>query len=137
MEPTPEAEATFEFADVCLGEVGGVLFSAVLDSELPIKIRVGGKKDMAMIPKAPILPAITRKSENQNEESIGIGDDLSYSGKLTNVEAQRIMAVLQEIQKKVSLIGLLPDASDRKISSVLTGDGLAIVKVRTLSHYRN
>ncbi|KAI8898298.1 hypothetical protein BC833DRAFT_442342 [Globomyces pollinis-pini] len=55
-------------------------------------------------------------------------EDFSYSSKLTNVEAQRIMSVLQEIQKKVQLIGLIPDTLDRKTSTVLSGDALNYVK---------
>jgi chromosome segregation ATPase len=36
--------------------------------------------------------------------------------------------VLQEIQRKVQLIGILPDMSDKKITTVLVGDSLALVK---------
>jgi DNA repair exonuclease SbcCD ATPase subunit len=68
-------------------------------------------------------------AQTKNEETQGHQDsDISYSSKLTNVESQRIMAVLQEIQKKVQLIGMLPDSSDKKISTVLTGDALTYIK---------
>lgn len=48
-------------------------------------------------------------------------DDSTSSSKLSNVEAQRIMSVLSEIQKKVLFIGCLPDIdSDRKTSVIAT-----------------
>nr|KAJ3422260.1 hypothetical protein HK105_000469 [Polyrhizophydium stewartii] len=57
-----------------------------------------------------------------------LGEDTSYSSKLTNVEAQRIMAVLQELQRKVYLIGLLPDVMDRRVSTVFGGETFNIIK---------
>eukprot|EP00842_Homolaphlyctis_polyrhiza_P006363 jgi/Hompol1/6728/HPOL_005057-RA len=57
-----------------------------------------------------------------------LGEDFSYSSKLTNVEAQRIMAVLQELQRKVYLIGLLPDVMDRRVSTVFGGETFNIIK---------
>ncbi|KAJ3045560.1 hypothetical protein HDV00_009217 [Rhizophlyctis rosea] len=54
-------------------------------------------------------------------------DDPSFSSKLTNVEAQRIMSVLQDVQKKVQLIGLLPDHMDRRVSSVFGGETVAVI----------
>jgi hypothetical protein len=41
------------------------------------------------------------------------------------------MAVLQEIQRKVQLIGLLPENNDKKLSTVLNGDGLQLIKDMT------
>jgi hypothetical protein len=52
-----------------------------------------------------IVPPISNKEES--ESAVPSQDDFSYSSKLTNVEAQRIMAVLQEMQKKVQLVGLI------------------------------
>ena len=83
--------------------------------------------------KTPVLPSIKKETNTisfeQSIASNGI-EDFSYSGKLTNVEAQRIMAVLQEIQKKVAVIGLFPDATERKVASVLNGEGFNLLKVR-------
>ncbi|KAG5455838.1 MAG: hypothetical protein BJ554DRAFT_4601, partial [Olpidium bornovanus] len=45
-------------------------------------------------------------------------DELNFAGKLSNVEAQRIMSVLQDVQRKVILVGMLPDTMDRRVSSV-------------------
>ncbi|KAJ3215196.1 Chromodomain-helicase-DNA-binding protein 1-like [Clydaea vesicula] len=63
--------------------------------------------------------------------SIPTGDDPANIGsnftKLTNVEAQRIMSVLNEIQKKVLIIGLLPDYQDKRINTVFFGDILQAV----------
>jgi hypothetical protein len=82
--------------------------------------------------KTPILPSIKREKNKttfeQSNNSKGI-DDFSYSGKLTNAEAQRIMAVLQEIQRKVAIIGFFPDATERKVASILTGEGFNLLKV--------
>lgn len=89
--------------------------------------------------KAPLLPSI--KSEKENpivniaSDQGPAFDDFSYTGKLTNVEAQRIMAVLQEIQKKIHLIGLFPDAADRKVASVLNGDGFNLLKARINTYH--
>jgi DNA repair exonuclease SbcCD ATPase subunit len=67
--------------------------------------------------------------QSKNEDSSSHQDgEISYSSKLTNVESQRIMAVLQEIQKKVQLIGMLPDINDKKISTVMTGEALTQIK---------
>ncbi|KAJ3322101.1 hypothetical protein HDV06_003552 [Boothiomyces sp. JEL0866] len=38
------------------------------------------------------------------------------------------MAVLQEIQKKVYLLGLIPENMDKKTSTVLTGDALTLIR---------
>ncbi|KAJ3267648.1 hypothetical protein HK104_005730 [Borealophlyctis nickersoniae] len=57
----------------------------------------------------------------------GVPEDFSFSSKLTNVEAQRIMSVLQETQKKVQLIGLLPDFMDRRVSAVFGGETVNVI----------
>jgi hypothetical protein len=54
-----------------------------------------------------IIPPISNREESELNGAEPSQDDFSYSSKLTNVEAQRIMAVLQEIQKKVQLVGLV------------------------------
>lgn len=55
---------------------------------------------------AQVIPPIHRESSETNSETAP-ADDFSYSSKLTNVESQRIMAVLQEIQRKCHLVGLI------------------------------
>ncbi|KAI8815973.1 uncharacterized protein EV422DRAFT_337870 [Fimicolochytrium jonesii] len=46
----------------------------------------------------------------------------TLSSKLTNVEAQRILSVVVETQRKVQLVGLLPDAMDRRMGTVFVGE---------------
>jgi hypothetical protein len=69
----------------------------------------------------------------QQQMVTSIVDDGTFSTKLTNVEAQRIMSVLQEAQKKVLLIGFLPDTVDRKVSTVLGNEAVALITVSTSS----
>lgn len=76
--------------------------------------------------KNSVLPEI--RKDIQFESDTVTGEEFSYSSKLTNVEAQRIMAVLQEIQKKILIIGLLPDVNDRKLATVLSGSIVQMVK---------
>ena len=87
--------------------------------------------------KEPPLPPIPRESAVKSEvpsvpESTipNTGDEIpSVSGKLTNVEGQRIMTVIQEIQRKVQMVGLLPDVIDKRVSSVFGGDTFSLIKV--------
>ena len=64
------------------------------------------------------------------DQSLSKGDEeSSISGKLSNIEAQRIISVIQEIQKKVSQIGLLPDIMDNRVSSVFGGETFTLIRV--------
>ena len=56
-------------------------------------------------------------------------EEVSISGKLSNIEAQRIISVIQEVQKKVSQIGLLPDIMDNRVSSVFGSETFTLIKV--------
>jgi hypothetical protein len=92
-------------------------------------------------PKESPLPPISRPAlTNQNDHTPEITnssplDDNSFSSKLTNVEAQRIMSVLQEAQKKVQLVGLIPDVIDRRISTVFGGKTMTLLTVRQDLNY--
>ncbi|KAJ3129957.1 hypothetical protein HK098_007223 [Nowakowskiella sp. JEL0407] len=84
--------------------------------------------------KDPVLPPIRRPAESNDilkqmrESNFGLGvDDFSFSSKLTNVEAQRIISVIQDVQKKVSLINLLPDFLDRRVQSVFSSDTVNMI----------
>ena len=55
-------------------------------------------------------------------------DDAPFHSKLSNIESQRIMAVLQEIQKKVYLIGLLQEGTDKKLQPLLSAEGHLLVR---------
>ncbi|KAJ1547420.1 hypothetical protein HK096_003031, partial [Nowakowskiella sp. JEL0078] len=80
--------------------------------------------------KDAVLPPISRGNENGDlklENVFNIVDDQSFSSKLTNVEAQRIMAVLQEAQRKVNLISLIPEHMDRRVQSIFPFDTIAIM----------
>ena len=85
-------------------------------------------------PKEPPLPSINRNSVygvfdlNHFSKSDG-PEESSISGKLSNIEAQRIISVLQEIQRKVGQIGLLPDIIDNRVSSVFGGETYALIRV--------
>ncbi|KAJ3262207.1 hypothetical protein HDU77_000427, partial [Chytriomyces hyalinus] len=62
-----------------------------------------------------------------NISVVGSAIDESLTGKLINVEAQRIMSVLQEAQKKVAVIGLLPDEVDRRVATMFNSDTVALI----------
>ncbi|KAJ1569729.1 hypothetical protein HK405_004031 [Cladochytrium tenue] len=49
------------------------------------------------------------------------------SSRLTGVEAQRVVAVLQEAQRKAVLVGLVPDAVDRRVSAVFAAATVAVL----------
>ncbi|KAJ3248281.1 hypothetical protein HDU78_001287 [Chytriomyces hyalinus] len=66
-------------------------------------------------------------SEMSNISVVGSAIDESLTGKLINVEAQRIMSVLQEAQKKVAVIGLLPDEVDRRVATMFNSDTVALI----------
>lgn len=101
-------------------------------------------------PKEPPLPPIHRgsvyvpsesgrfstASQNDSAANNPAFDDISMSisGKLSNVEAQRIISVLQEIQRKVQLIGLLPDVIDKRVSAVFGGETFNLIKVDQLRY---
>jgi hypothetical protein len=73
----------------------------------------------------PALPPILKESSI----AVPVLEEFSYSSKLTNVEAQRIMAVLQEIQKKVNILGLIPSTIDKRFSTVFNSNITTVVKV--------
>jgi hypothetical protein len=92
-------------------------------------------------PKEPPLPSIPSYNRASilvdNRSSIFSPDPLSnqkdeessISGKLSNIEAQRIISVIQEIQKKVSQIDQLPDVMDNRVSSVFGGETFTLIRV--------
>ena len=78
-------------------------------------------------PRDSTLHSLSSRPTTTNPEQPA--EDPSFSSKLTNVEAQRIMSVLQDMQRKVQLIGLLPDHMDRRVSSVFGGETVAVITV--------
>lgn len=64
---------------------------------------------------------------NVNSTDTSLLDDSSFSSKLTNVEAQRIMSVLQEAQRKVRLIGMIPEVVDRKVTAIFGQDTVSVI----------
>ncbi|ORY39943.1 hypothetical protein BCR33DRAFT_853067 [Rhizoclosmatium globosum] len=80
-----------------------------------------------------ILPNLPQQSQS------GVIDDSQLTGKLINVEAQRIMSVLQEAQRKVMVIGMLPDEVDRRVSTVFAAETVAYIGEYKLleAKYRN
>ncbi|KAI9014789.1 hypothetical protein BC832DRAFT_169558 [Gaertneriomyces semiglobifer] len=100
-------------------------------------------------PREPPLPPIGRTGENferpgstdrlnvstPDAAAAASGENAALSGKLTNVEAQRIMSVLLEAQKKVQLIGWMPDVVDRRTSTVLGTEAAAVIsELRSLEN---
>lgn len=91
-------------------------------------------------PKEPLLPSIpfNRGSVYAPDQSLNIKSDeeSSISGKLSNIEAQRIISVVQEIQRKVSQIGQLPDIMDNRVSSVFGGETFTLIRVNIIFNHR-
>lgn len=84
--------------------------------------------------KEPPLPPIEPSAVGN--QTAQIMDDSVNSGalsKLSNVEAQRIMSVLNEIQRKVLLVGLLPDHLDRRTANIFTGELYTTLLVRHIN----
>ncbi|KAI8800637.1 hypothetical protein BJ742DRAFT_840660 [Cladochytrium replicatum] len=79
------------------------------------------------------IPPINSTSSSSDQGSF---DDLALSTKLSNVEAQRIMAVLLELLRKISLIALLPDVTDRRAQSVFTQDTLSLISEHRMLEQR-
>lgn len=69
----------------------------------------------------------TLKNANKHGHQGGNG-----AVKLTNVEAQRMMSVLTELQKKVVILGLLPDTIDRKTASMFHQETVTVMQVSLL-----
>jgi hypothetical protein len=90
-------------------------------------------KNLPIFSKEPPLPPISGSaSATPNNLLKTPGDDDGNSNgftKLSNVEAQRIMSVINEIQRKTVLVGLLPDHMDRRSSGVFSGDLLVLLTV--------
>ncbi|KAI8609551.1 hypothetical protein BC830DRAFT_1173457 [Chytriomyces sp. MP71] len=78
-----------------------------------------------LMPRASSVMAPLVQSGSENT-TLPIIDD-SLTGKLINVEAQRIMSVLQEAQKKVAIVGLLPDEVDRRVATVFSAETVALI----------
>ncbi|KAI9106170.1 hypothetical protein DFS34DRAFT_49535 [Phlyctochytrium arcticum] len=77
---------------------------------------------------SPVRPSTVHQLQLQQQQQAA--DDASSgfsSSKLTNVEAQRIMSVLVEAQRKVQLIGLLPDVMDRRMGTVFSADTFSTI----------
>ncbi|KAJ3088216.1 hypothetical protein HK102_009268 [Quaeritorhiza haematococci] len=74
----------------------------------------------------PIFQGTPDESSNRPQFQLG-QDDPPSSLKLSNVEAQRIMSVLSEAEKKVHIIGLLPDVIDRRAASVFPAETMTIM----------
>ena len=79
-------------------------------------------------PKDSVLPPIRRKEETRRDDKSENQDEVSYSSKLTNVEAQRIMSVIQDIQIKINIINMLTDSTDRRPATIFNMDTLSSIK---------
>lgn len=91
--------------------------------------KVRNNASTVKFPQETALPPIRRKEEGTEKVETPYGpDEVSYSSKLTNVEAQRIMSVIQDIQRKIQIINLLPEATDRRPATVFNMDTLSALK---------
>jgi hypothetical protein len=88
-------------------------------------------RSKSLFTKVPPLPSIQKDGTVMQDAgiSVSIPDDVTYSSKLSNVESQRIMAVLQEIQKKVHIVGLLNEGCIRNKANNMNGEVLALLTV--------
>ena len=48
---------------------------------------------------------------------------------VSNLDAQRIISILNEAEKKIQLINMLPASIDKKVNSVFGLDSISIIKV--------
>ena len=117
-----------------------LIWKAVVLSLLHLTMASLSQQSSFSFPKEPPLPSIPRASvyggsdagrstNSQTDAIIPAVEEVAMSGKLANVEAQRIMSVLQEVQRKVQQIGLLPDVIDKRVSSVFGGETFNLIKV--------
>lgn len=68
-----------------------------------------------------MLPPLPSKSIPHLSEKFDEG--------LEELDAQRVMSILSEIEKKFALLGMLPQSLDKKVTSVLTIDTVFLLTV--------
>jgi hypothetical protein len=103
------------------------------------QIRIKLMQEPVVPERGGMLPSLSQTSVFSNSQKnltqIGASTqdksqvDANYSSKLSNVEAQRIMSVLQEGQRKIALLSLIPEAVDRKVVSVLGNEIAGSIQV--------
>ncbi len=71
------------------------------------------------------LPPLPKAAHSQATDS---NADLIDEG-LSNVDAQRIMSILNELEKKVQLLDMLPVQTDKKVTSVFDLATISLIKV--------
>jgi DNA repair exonuclease SbcCD ATPase subunit len=54
-------------------------------------------------------------------------EDLFPSSKLSNIEAQRVMSVLTELQKKIYIVNFIQESMDKRMPTILTGEGYSLI----------
>ncbi|KAI8909413.1 hypothetical protein DFJ77DRAFT_472408 [Powellomyces hirtus] len=69
----------------------------------------------------------SRTTTAHSDPPDAVPDTASFSSKLTNIEAQRVMSVLMDMQRKVQLVGLLPDSMDRRMSTIFSAEIFAAI----------
>ncbi|KAJ3129096.1 hypothetical protein HK100_008835 [Physocladia obscura] len=86
------------------------------------------------LPQLSLAPEEQQQQQQQQQLQLSehqqtsiIIEDVGLTGKLVNVEAQRVMSVLQEAQRKIAIIGLLPDEVDRRVSTVFGAETVALI----------
>ena len=71
------------------------------------------------------LPPLPKAHSQATDSTVDLIDE-----GLSNVDAQRIMAILNELEKKVQLLDMLPAQTDKKVTSVFDLATISLIKVR-------
>ncbi|KAI8850549.1 hypothetical protein BC829DRAFT_415957 [Chytridium lagenaria] len=87
-------------------------------------------------PSEPPLPPISHQKDGSGVGAGGgafidlpVGnEEITISSKLSNVESQRVMSVLQELQVKITIVDTLPDVIDRRTANTLLPETIVLIK---------
>lgn len=97
-------------------------------AEMMSQAELSGDSQQLSFPKEPPLPPIGSVGAAAYPPADEVTNTNGFN-KLSNVEAQRIMSVINEIQRKAVLVGLLPDHLDRRASGMFSADVLTLLTV--------
>lgn len=107
-------------------------------AEEPIKTRVTSIRPMSV--NLPPLPTKT----DFNSINFGFNavvefkqDNIVIDEGLSNVDAQRIITILNEMERKIQLIDMLPEQNDKKANSIFDLTTISLIKVSSTSTVKN
>ncbi|KAJ3209925.1 hypothetical protein HDU67_005817 [Dinochytrium kinnereticum] len=84
-------------------------------------------RDPPLPPIAGTAAAAHQDSASPNDAILG-NEEVVISSKLSNVESQRIMSVLQELQTKIQIVDMLPDTIDRRANNSLLSETIVMIR---------